>query len=89
MYLGLCSAIAVSVVWFSAFIVTRLYQVLVDGVGVAWAFWIFSLVSISGVFIVYFFVPETKGMSLDEIQALYGDKKGRKNTKEGESDNVE
>lgn len=70
-YIGLCSAIATSFVWLSAFIVTKIYQTLVAAVGIHWAFWIFASVSIIGTFIVYVCVPETKGKTLEEIQAEF------------------
>lgn len=68
---GLCSAIAVALVWFSAFVVTKIYQTLETAVGTHWSFWIFASVSIIGTGIVYFILPETKGKTLDEIQSLF------------------
>jgi hypothetical protein len=61
---GLCSAIAVSLVWFLSFVVNKIYSTLNNGVGIYGSFWIFSTVSIIGFFIVYFIVPETKGFGL-------------------------
>jgi len=71
---GKCSAIATSFVWFSAFIVTKIYASLVAAVGVAWAFWIFSGVSFLGTALVFICVPETKGKTLDDIQAIFSNK---------------
>lgn len=79
---GICSAIATSFVWFSAFVVTKIYQTLVDAVGIHWSFWIFASVSLVGTVIVYVFVPETKGKTLEEIQREFGKKKEERQKRE-------
>jgi SP family facilitated glucose transporter-like MFS transporter 8 len=56
-------------------VVTKLYQVAVDGLGAYITFWFFSGVSAAGIVFVYFLVPETKGKSLEHIvMELNGDK---------------
>ncbi|ODM96216.1 Facilitated trehalose transporter Tret1-2 [Orchesella cincta] len=75
---GLCSGIATAFVWFSAFVVTKIYQTLVAAVGIHWSFWIFASVSLIGTVIVYVFVPETKGKTLEEIQQLFSNNSKRK-----------
>jgi hypothetical protein len=48
-------------------IVTKLYQVAVDGIGPYITFWFFAGVSATGIAFVFFLVPETKGKSLENI----------------------
>lgn len=47
--------------------VTKLYQVAVDGVGSYTTFWFFAGVSATGIPFVFLLVPETKGKSLENI----------------------
>ncbi|CAH0597771.1 unnamed protein product [Chrysodeixis includens] len=54
--------------WFLAFGVTKLYQNLVDMVKPGWTLWAFAITCIIGIIFVYFFVPETKDRTLQEIQ---------------------
>lgn len=51
-----------------SFIVAKGYQSVKDILGHYAVFWIFASVAFIGIFFVYFFVPETKGKSLEEIQ---------------------
>ena len=51
------------------FFVVGSFPVLLHRIGGAWAFWIFGIVSILCIIFVYFFVPETKGISLEEIES--------------------
>jgi len=37
-------------------------------IGIQWGFWVFGIAAGLGTIFVHFFVPETKGKSLDEIQ---------------------
>ena len=53
---------------FNFFVVGSL-PVLLHRIGGAWTFWIFGIVSILCIIFVYFFVPETKGISLEEIES--------------------
>ena len=48
-------------------IVTKLYQVAADGLGPYVTFWFFAGVSAMGLGFVFFFVPDTKGKSLENI----------------------
>lgn len=48
-------------------IVTKLYQVAVDGLGPYVTFWFFAGVSATGLGFVFLLVPETKGKSLENI----------------------
>lgn len=67
--------------WFLAFAVTKFYQNLVDMVKHGWTLWAFSITCIVGIGFVYFFVPETKDRSLQEIQNEFeGIHKKRKHT---------
>lgn len=48
-------------------LVTKLYQVAVDGLGANITFWFFAGVSAMGIVFVFFLAPETKGKSLENI----------------------
>lgn len=51
-----------------AVIVTSIYQSIVEQYGIHTAFWLFSTISLSGVVFVFFYMPETKGKTLQEVQ---------------------
>ena len=51
------------------FFVVGSFPVLLHRIGGALAFWVFGIVSIFFIIFVYFFVPETKGISLEEIES--------------------
>eukprot|EP00475_Leptophrys_vorax_P044194 TRINITY_DN875_c0_g1_i1.p1 TRINITY_DN875_c0_g1~~TRINITY_DN875_c0_g1_i1.p1 ORF type:complete len:549 (-),score=169.41 TRINITY_DN875_c0_g1_i1:66-1712(-) len=57
--------------WLSAFAVTAALQPLTDAVGSQGVFWLFSAVSVFGVFLIYFTLPETKDKTLEEIEAEF------------------
>ena len=51
------------------FFVVGSFPVLLHRIGGAFTFWIFGIVSILCILFVYFFVPETKGISLEQIES--------------------
>nr|XP_026499441.1 facilitated trehalose transporter Tret1-like isoform X2 [Vanessa tameamea] len=75
------TAITAGFHWFLAFGVTKLYQNLVDMVRPGWTLCHFAVTCVIGIMFVYFFVPETMGRSLEEIQNEFnGIHKRRKHT---------
>lgn len=62
------SAITAGFHWFLAFGATKMYQNLVDLVGPGWSLWHFAVTCIVATIFVFFFVPETKGKTYEEIQ---------------------
>jgi sugar porter (SP) family MFS transporter len=65
---GRAIAVATAVNWFSAFIVAQFFLSIVDAIGEATTFFIFSFFCVVTYVFVWRFVPETKGRSLEEIQ---------------------
>lgn len=56
--------------WIFAFIVTKTFSNIQTAIGIGPTFWLLSGFSIVGTVFVFFVVPETKGKSLPEIQAM-------------------
>ncbi|MBE6445727.1 MAG: sugar porter family MFS transporter [Alphaproteobacteria bacterium] len=50
------------------FIVVLSFLPLLNSIGNAATFWLFAIITIISMFFVYFFVPETKGISLEKIE---------------------
>lgn len=64
---GIASSISIMTNWFLVFVVTKFFPIMVLTMGQAMTFWFFSVMcGASGIF--GFFVPETKGKTLQEIQ---------------------
>ena len=51
------------------FFVVGSFPILLHRIGGAWTFWMFGAVSFFCIIFVYFFVPETKGISLEQIES--------------------
>ena len=51
------------------FFVVASFPVLLHRIGGVWTFWMFGFVSILCIVFVYFYVPETKGISLEQIES--------------------
>lgn len=64
--------------WIIAFIITKAYAPMNKAIGGGPVFWIFSGLTILGLFFVIFAMTETKGKSLAEIQESSKSKKDRK-----------
>jgi MFS family permease len=69
---GLASAIATSFNWTLAFLVGQFFADIKEGLGINWCYFSFAIVCVVGTIYILTIVPETKGKSLDEIQALFG-----------------
>ncbi|XP_033154860.1 facilitated trehalose transporter Tret1-2 homolog [Drosophila mauritiana] len=64
--------------WLSAFMVTLLFPILKSAIGPGPTFWIFTVIAVIAFFYSLFFVPETKGKTIIEIQDMLSGGKGVK-----------
>ncbi len=62
-------AIAITIKWFINYLVARFFLTELVDFGAAATFWIFAAIAIISLVFIYFFVPETAGKSLEEIEA--------------------
>lgn len=72
---GVAGSIAGTSNWVLAFIVTKTFENLKEALGSGQTFWLFAGITVVGAIFVFVFVPETKGKSLNEIQAILAGKK--------------
>jgi SP family galactose:H+ symporter-like MFS transporter len=68
---GKAVSLVLFVNWFVSLIVAGGFLFVVDLINIEGAFWIFAAMSLLSFFFVYFWVPETKGKSLEEIQEYW------------------
>nr|XP_022912004.1 facilitated trehalose transporter Tret1-like [Onthophagus taurus] len=54
--------------WILSFIITKYFESVSGYIGIGGSFWIFSGFNLLAAFFIYFFVPETKGKTFQEIQ---------------------
>lgn len=72
---GSAGAIVTLSCWLTSFMLTNSFQSFIDYVGRYCAFWVFAMHCLLATFFVYYKVPETKGISLQEIQERLAGKK--------------
>lgn len=68
--IGIASSIICMSNWVFVFLVTKFYSSLVSTIFIYNTFWLFTLFCVAGTFFVIYFVPETKGKTIEEIQQL-------------------
>ena len=67
-------ALATAINWGSAYIVAQFFLSLVHGIGSPMTFWLLALFCVLGWIWIFLRVPETKGLTLEKIQAMWADK---------------
>ncbi|MGD8603575.1 MAG: sugar porter family MFS transporter, partial [Anaerolineales bacterium] len=82
---GLAMSLATVTNWFFNLVVSITFLSLVGAVGRSWTFWIYALVGIGAWVFSYALVPETRGQSLEDIEAHW--RTGRHPRKLGSHDN--
>lgn len=68
---GFASAVCVLTNWGMAFVVTKTFQDMMDHLTSAGTFWLFASVCSVNVIFTIVFVPETKGKTLEQIEAVF------------------
>lgn len=76
-YRGFASGLAISAVYIVSFGIVKLYPSMVQVMGTVNVLLFYGMVSFISCFFVYFFLPETKGKTLDQIEEIFR----RKNSK--------
>ncbi|KAJ4956434.1 hypothetical protein NE237_013217 [Protea cynaroides] len=73
-YRGTCGGMSATVNWVSNLIVAQTFLSLVGAVGSAGTFLIFAGIAVAAFLFVFIFVPETKGLSFDQMDRLFKEK---------------
>jgi len=68
---GTAMSIATVALWAGYLLSTLTFLTLIQTLGRAGTFWLYGLLGIGAWIFAYLFVPETKGKSLEEIQATW------------------
>lgn len=72
---GIAGSIAGAFNWALAFLITSTFEKMKDALGEGETFWLFTAFCVVGLLFVFFFVPETKGKSLAQIQQILAGEK--------------
>ncbi|KAE8719999.1 Inositol transporter 4 [Hibiscus syriacus] len=67
---GVCGGIAATANWISNLIVAQSFLSLTEAIGTSWTFLIFGVISVVALFFVIVYVPETKGLPIEEIEKM-------------------
>lgn len=70
-YRSMCGGIAATVCWISNLIVSESFLSLIDVLGTSKTFLVFSAIAVAAFLFVLAFVPETKGLSFEEVDKLW------------------
>lgn len=65
---GVITSVSLSLSWIFAFLIVQYYHAFVECLETAGTFWLFATSCIVELLVVYFFLPETKNLSFDQIQ---------------------
>lgn len=65
---GTAISVAVSALWIACFILTYTFPILERGIGTGNTFWIYAAICAVGFGFIRWFVPETRGKSLEQIE---------------------
>eukprot|EP01018_Ginkgo_biloba_P032815 Gb_10434 [translate_table: standard] len=83
-YRGMCGGIAATVNWICNLIVAQSFLSLINALGTAKTFIVFAAITLAAFLFVLAFVPETKGLSFEEVEKLWQEKaKGWSKFKKG------
>ncbi|XP_047161916.1 probable inositol transporter 2 [Vigna umbellata] len=69
-YRGICGGMASTTVWISNLIVSESFLSLTEAIGTAWTFMMFGIVAVVAIFFVVIYVPETKGVPMEEVEKM-------------------
>lgn len=68
---GRAMSMAIFCLWFADWVVTQTFPMLRDGIGASNTFWVYAGFSLLSTIFVVVMVPETKGRTLEEIEASW------------------
>ncbi len=66
---GAATAVSVFALWAACFVLTDTFPFIYKGIGPAGAFWLYGGICIAGLAFIYAALPETKGRTLEQIEA--------------------
>ncbi|CAK7350180.1 unnamed protein product [Dovyalis caffra] len=67
---GVCGGIAATANWISNLIVAQSFLSLTQAIGTSWTFLIFGVISVVALIFVLIYVPETKGLPIEEVEKM-------------------
>ncbi len=67
---GVAMSVATFFLWVASFVLTLTFPILQKSIGDAYTFWLYAGICLAGWLFVLFFVPETKGKSLEELEEV-------------------
>jgi SP family galactose:H+ symporter-like MFS transporter len=73
---GSAEGVAAGANWAANFAVSVTFLTLVESIGASWSFWLYAGLAVAAWIFSFLLVPETKGRSLEEIEAAWRAKKG-------------
>ncbi len=65
---GAAMSICVSVLWIACFLLTVSFKPINTALGAAGTFWVYGAVCLIGLVVMWFYLPETKGKTLEQIE---------------------
>ncbi|CAM3400701.1 sugar porter family MFS transporter [Elizabethkingia occulta] len=64
-------SIATFFLWLAVFLVSQTFPILIGSIGSAYTFWLYTLISVLAFLFIRKYIPETKGKTLEEIEASW------------------
>ncbi len=68
---GRAAAICASVDWLANFVIVQWFPTLNDNFGLAWVMILFAVLAVLAIGFVARFLPETKGLALEDVTAVF------------------
>ena len=73
---GRAMSVAIFFLWLSVYVVSQTFPMLLEGIGTAFTFWIYMVMSALAFLFIWRLIPETKEKTLEEIQVMWLIKNG-------------